>query len=59
MARSVAALLIVLLAVPEAYAVDYIIGDSSGWSTGVDCNKWASSKTFAVGDNLNILLNLV
>lgn len=59
MARSVAALLIFLLAVPTAHAVDYIVGDSSGWSTGVNYNKWASGKTFAVGDNLSILLNLL
>lgn len=33
----------------------YKVGDSAGWSmTGnVDYNKWASSKTFHIGDTLS------
>lgn len=34
------------------YAVDHIVGDNAGWNQGVDYSKWASSKKFAVGDNL-------
>ncbi|XP_071711916.1 mavicyanin-like [Rutidosis leptorrhynchoides] len=30
----------------------YTVGDSSGWSLGVDYSTWTSDKTFAVGDTL-------
>ncbi|KAJ3681801.1 hypothetical protein LUZ60_014374 [Juncus effusus] len=33
-------------------AKDYVVGDSQGWSTGVDYNTWASANTFNVGDSL-------
>ncbi|XP_058086238.1 uclacyanin-3-like [Magnolia sinica] len=46
------ALLFILFAIPAAYAADYTVGDSSGWSTGVDYSTWASGKKFAVGDTL-------
>ena len=51
MARVTALLVLVLAAVP-AMATDYTVGDSSGWSTGVDYDTWASDKTFKVGDTL-------
>uniref|UniRef100_A0A0E0GAJ0 Phytocyanin domain-containing protein n=1 Tax=Oryza nivara TaxID=4536 RepID=A0A0E0GAJ0_ORYNI len=49
-----AAGLVVLLlaAVAPAFAVDYTVGDTSGWSSGVDYVTWAKSKTFSVGDSL-------
>ncbi|ONK73467.1 uncharacterized protein A4U43_C04F31860 [Asparagus officinalis] len=33
-------------------ATDYTVGDSSGWTQGVDYKTWASDKTFKVGDTL-------
>ncbi|MED6149281.1 hypothetical protein PIB30_060928 [Stylosanthes scabra] len=44
--------LILLLASPSVFATDYAVGDSSGWSLGVDYTTWASGKTFKVGDTL-------
>lgn len=55
MALSAACLIISLLAVPAVYAVDHMVGDNAGWNQGVDYSKWASSKKFAVGDNLGKL----
>ncbi|KAK2650835.1 hypothetical protein Ddye_018324 [Dipteronia dyeriana] len=47
------ALLILLLATPAAVlAVDYTVGDTSGWTQGVDYTTWVSGKTFSVGDVL-------
>uniref|UniRef100_A0ACD5Z3I5 Uncharacterized protein n=1 Tax=Avena sativa TaxID=4498 RepID=A0ACD5Z3I5_AVESA len=47
-----AAGLVLLAAVAPAHAVDYTVGDSSGWASGVDYSTWASDKTFNVGDTL-------
>ncbi|KAM0823300.1 hypothetical protein ACQ4PT_070950 [Festuca glaucescens] len=47
-----AAALVLLAAASPAYAVDYTVGDSSGWTGGVDYSTWASDKTFNVGDTL-------
>ncbi|KAH6785019.1 hypothetical protein C2S51_037474 [Perilla frutescens var. frutescens] len=33
-------------------AAVYTVGDSSGWSMGVDYTTWTSDKTFRVGDTL-------
>ncbi|OAY85302.1 Blue copper protein, partial [Ananas comosus] len=33
-------------------ATVYTVGDSSGWTTGVDYTTWTSGKTFVVGDRL-------
>lgn len=44
--------LILLLASPSVFATDYTVGDSSGWTLGVNYNNWASGKTFKVGDTL-------
>nr|CAB3453657.1 unnamed protein product [Digitaria exilis] len=35
-----------------ASATTFTVGDSQGWTTGVNYNSWASSKSFAVGDTL-------
>lgn len=51
-----AALLFLLLAAPAAYAKQYTVGDSSGWTTTVDYQNWVQGKTFTVGDTLRKLL---
>ncbi|KAF9610623.1 hypothetical protein IFM89_023698 [Coptis chinensis] len=50
-ARVLCALLVLCFAV-GSFAVDHTVGDTAGWSTGVDYSTWTSGKTFAVGDNL-------
>ncbi|XP_020259635.1 LOW QUALITY PROTEIN: blue copper protein-like [Asparagus officinalis] len=52
LAVSVVGLLVVVIAVAPAMATDYTVGDSSGWTQGVDYKTWASDKTFKVGDTL-------
>ncbi|XP_066328147.1 uclacyanin-3-like [Miscanthus floridulus] len=53
MAATIMAGLVLLAAVAApAHAKDYTVGDSSGWTSGVDYTTWASGKAFAVGDNL-------
>ncbi|XWS32441.1 hypothetical protein CRYUN_Cryun23aG0159400 [Craigia yunnanensis] len=47
-----AALLVLLLAAPVAYAANYTVGGSSGWNSGVNYTAWAQGKTFTVGDTL-------
>ncbi|XP_062217486.1 uclacyanin-3-like [Phragmites australis] len=44
--------LVLLAAVAAAYGEDYVVGDSSGWSSGVDYTTWAKGKAFSVGDTL-------
>ncbi|KAL4278731.1 hypothetical protein GQ457_03G033580 [Hibiscus cannabinus] len=44
-------LLVSCMAVPSLAKV-YTVGDSSGWTTGVDYSTWTSGKTFKVGDSL-------
>ncbi|XP_058106263.1 uclacyanin-3-like [Magnolia sinica] len=51
MARAVV-FLALLLIVPAAYATQYTVGDTNGWTTGVNYVSWASGKNFAVGDTL-------
>ncbi|KAJ9545434.1 hypothetical protein OSB04_025141 [Centaurea solstitialis] len=48
-------LLIVLLSYSgiPCLAKVYTVGDSSGWSLGVDYKTWTSDKTFKVGDTLS------
>ncbi|KAJ6795988.1 putative blue copper protein [Iris pallida] len=48
----VTAFLLLILAVAPAYATDYMVGDTSGWTSGSDYTTWASDKTFKVGDSL-------
>ncbi|KAJ6804344.1 blue copper protein precursor [Iris pallida] len=52
MARVTALLLVFLAATPAAFATDYTVGESSGWTSGTDYNTWLSGKTFNVGDSL-------
>ena len=44
--------LLAAAAAAPASATDYVVGDSSGWNSGVDYTTWAKGKTFSVGDNL-------
>lgn len=41
-------------------AAVYKVGDSGGWTTlgNIDYNKWASSKTFQIGDTIRKFLPL-
>lgn len=55
MALAAVCLIVSLLAVPAAHAVDHIVGGSPGWNQGVDYTTWASGQKFAVGDNLSKL----
>ncbi|XP_020586018.1 uncharacterized protein LOC110028491 isoform X2 [Phalaenopsis equestris] len=34
------------------FSSNYNVGDSLGWTTGVDYSTWVSNKTFKVGDKL-------
>lgn len=44
--------LLCMVTMPISSATVYTIGDTSGWSLGVDYTTWASDKTFVVGDSL-------
>jgi len=60
MAKAIAAsFLVLMLAFPTVFGVDYNVGDSSGWASGVDYTNWASGKTFKVGDNLGKSLQVL
>ncbi|KAK6257321.1 hypothetical protein QUC31_000780 [Theobroma cacao] len=48
----VACLVLVLCMVVPSLATDYTVGDTAGWSTGVDYSIWTQGKTFNVGDSL-------
>ncbi|XP_021284579.1 blue copper protein-like [Herrania umbratica] len=48
----VACLVLVLCMVVPSLATDFTVGDTSGWSTGVDYGTWTQGKTFKVGDSL-------
>jgi len=50
----IASFFVLLLVFPYAFATDFTVGDTSGWDLGVDYTKWASGKTFKVGDNLGM-----
>ncbi|KAE8734488.1 hypothetical protein F3Y22_tig00000764pilonHSYRG00154 [Hibiscus syriacus] len=50
MAIATASLL--LLVTPAAYAVQYTVGDNSGWTLGPNYTTWAQGKTFTLGDTL-------
>ncbi|GMN48331.1 hypothetical protein TIFTF001_017505 [Ficus carica] len=52
MSAVVKALFVLLLAAPVVYGVQYTVGDTSGWSSGVDYGAWTSDKNFTVGDTL-------
>ncbi|XP_022773120.1 blue copper protein-like isoform X2 [Durio zibethinus] len=43
--------LVLCMAVPSLATV-YTVGDTSGWTIGVDYSTWTKGKTFQVGDSL-------
>ncbi|KAA3453897.1 blue copper protein-like [Gossypium australe] len=45
-------LLLVSCMVVPSLAKVYTVGDTSGWTTGVDYSTWTKDKTFKVGDSL-------
>ncbi|KAI0520157.1 hypothetical protein KFK09_007628 [Dendrobium nobile] len=45
-------LCLVAVATVPAFGKDYTVGDSQGWTSGVDYSTWASGKVFKVGDTL-------
>ncbi|TVU14989.1 hypothetical protein EJB05_38487 [Eragrostis curvula] len=50
---------VLLVAVAPASAKDYTVGDSTGWTTGVDYTAWTKGKTFHVGDTLSFQYNAI
>lgn len=58
-ARIVGLVLVFGMVMIPSLAKDYNVGDTSGWSTGVDYTTWISDKTLAVGDNLGKLSPLI
>ncbi|GJM86321.1 hypothetical protein PR202_ga02171 [Eleusine coracana subsp. coracana] len=59
MAALAACVVLLLAAVAPAFGKDYVVGDSSGWTSGVDYDTWAKGKTFNVGDNLVFQYNMM
>ncbi|XWS25319.1 hypothetical protein CRYUN_Cryun27aG0059000 [Craigia yunnanensis] len=47
-----ACLLLFLCMVVPSLATVYTVGDTSGWTTGVDYSTWTKGNTFKVGDSL-------
>lgn len=39
-----------------AFATDYLVGDTSGWTINFDYQAWAKDKVFYVGDKLGIYI---
>lgn len=50
--RVVSLTLVLYLVMPISSATVYTVGDTSGWSLGMDYSTWAGDKTFVVGDSL-------
>lgn len=50
---------ILAMASPSVFAVQHIVGDSSGWTNFGDYTTWADSKTFNVGDTLCKFCNYI
>ncbi|MBA0746206.1 hypothetical protein Gogos_008745 [Gossypium gossypioides] len=48
----VACVLLVLCMVVPSLAAVYTVGDTSGWTTGIDYSTWTQGKNFKVGDTL-------
>ncbi|XP_030504843.2 blue copper protein 1b-like [Cannabis sativa] len=42
----------IMLLVASTSAVDYVVGDDSGWTINFDYQAWAQDKSFRVGDRL-------
>ena len=53
MMRIVTSIVATMMLVGLVLAVDHDVGSpNGGWDTSTDLGSWASSKTFAVGDNI-------
>ncbi|KAF0894371.1 hypothetical protein E2562_038488 [Oryza meyeriana var. granulata] len=50
-------LAVLVVAAAPANAKDYTVGDSLGWTTGVDYTAWAKGKIFNIGDTLSFQYN--
>ncbi|GJN26830.1 hypothetical protein PR202_gb14790 [Eleusine coracana subsp. coracana] len=53
------AVLLVAVVLPASTATDYTVGESSGWTIGVDYSAWTEGKTFHIGDTLSFQYNPV
>ncbi|XP_057503760.1 blue copper protein-like [Actinidia eriantha] len=51
-AGGIVCVFIVLCVAVPSLATVYNVGESSGWTVGVDYTNWTSGKTFMVGDSL-------
>ncbi|KFK34219.1 hypothetical protein AALP_AA5G116200 [Arabis alpina] len=51
-------LLLLLTVVPAVFAVTFQVGDTSGWTSGIDYTTWLTGKTFRVGDTLEFQYGL-
>lgn len=54
MALRIALLFLVLASPAAVYAVDHVVGGSSGWSLAGNYDSWAAGETFTVGDKLSM-----
>ncbi|XP_052193747.1 uclacyanin-3-like [Diospyros lotus] len=59
MAMVAALLVLAVLTARSAYAVEHVVGGSSGWSQATDYSTWVASQTFTVGDTLCKLVTLI
>lgn len=48
------AILNAVLLPTSTIATEYVVGDDSGWTIGLNYQTWASNKDFKVGDKLGI-----
>ncbi|XP_021834632.1 stellacyanin-like [Prunus avium] len=44
--------MVVILLPTISMATEFVVGDASGWTTGIDYQAWAKDKVFYVGDTL-------
>ena len=43
----------VAVAVPQALATEYVVGDDNGWLLNFAYQAWAKGKEFRIGDKLS------
>jgi hypothetical protein len=54
MAKIAVALFMMMTLCGVCFGAGYNVGESDGWTIGVDYNQWASTKKFQVGDTLGM-----
>jgi Plastocyanin-like domain len=59
MASFVALFVIAAVTAAPVYGKDYVVGDSQGWTSGVDYDTWAKGNAFTVGDTLSKSFSLL